>query len=118
MSANCSGSVGRASRSWCPPTRDWETHEPWIVKLDDDSIWLRETGAPAEGYLARTHLVVLRDDGVWFYLMAAEATGNPKAPGRLAELEKRRQERADSAELLIVHLPGLGLQHRTGGTTR
>jgi hypothetical protein len=41
---------GRASRSSCPPTRDWGRTSPWIVKLDDDSIWLRETGPPAEGY--------------------------------------------------------------------
>ena len=82
-----------------PEDFDWQTHDPWVVRLDDQTIWKRELGSPPSGYLPATHLVVLPPSSNWFYLTAASATG-PKAPRSLHELEerKKRRERAQAEQ--------------------
>jgi hypothetical protein len=69
-----------------------ETYAPWLVKIDDKSIWVREVGSPAAGYRPTTHVVLVHDDGSWGYLTAAGSSAMPNAPRSVAELEERKAE--------------------------
>jgi hypothetical protein len=74
-----------------------EAYTPWLVKIDDQTLWTRETGSPAEGYRPTTHVVLVHDDGSWGYLTAAGASGMPNAPRSVAELRERAEEAARTA---------------------
>lgn len=74
-----------------------ESFAPWLVRIDDGSVWLREGGSPADGYRPTTHVVLVRDDGSWGYLTAAAASGMPNPPRSVAELRERQEEAARKA---------------------
>jgi hypothetical protein len=88
---------GRKGFAICMPSDFDETYAPWLVKLDDQTIWTREIGSPAEGYRPDTHCVVVTDDGSWHYLTAARATGMANAPRSVAELRERQEKAARQA---------------------
>jgi hypothetical protein len=62
------------------------------VRIEDQTLWLRQGGSPRSGYQPDSNCVVLRDDGVWFYLTSA-ATAGPNAPRSLEELQRRKEQR-------------------------
>jgi hypothetical protein len=57
-----------------PSDFDWETFAPWVVRVRDQTIWRREHGSPADGYLPATHCVVVTGAAGCYYLTAAPAT--------------------------------------------
>jgi hypothetical protein len=89
--------AGRKGFTICMPSDFDATYKPWLVKIDDQTIWLRQIGSPADGYRPTTHVVLVHDDGSWGYLTAAGATGMTNAPRSVRELRERAKEAARAA---------------------